>query len=85
MASYTIGIDFGTLSCRALVLDLDSGKVMGNAEHGYHVYEKRLPDGTPLPERIALGDPADHREALKCCVLDATQNTGISSTEVQGN
>lgn len=84
MASYTIGIDFGTLSCRALVLDLDSGKVMGNAEHGYHVYEKSLSDGTPLPERMALGAPTEYLEALGCCIRDVIQNSGISSDDVKG-
>ena len=47
---YTIGIDFGTLSGRAVVVDVRDGHELGEAvyEYPHGVMEKALPCGTAL-------------------------------------
>ena len=42
---YTIGIDYGTLSCRALVMNAETGEALGGSECGYTVYDTALPTG----------------------------------------
>lgn len=62
----TIGIDFGTLSARAVALDTDTGKEVAQAEYPYPhaVMDSSLPDGTVLPPLYALQHPQDYLEAL---------------------
>lgn len=81
---YTIGIDYGTLSCRAAVMDAASGQVLGTGECAYHVYEKALPGGAPLPERMALADPREYLPALQAAVRAALAQAGINSADVAG-
>ena len=61
MGRYAIGFDFGTLSARALLLDLESGQEIADAAEFYPhgVIETALPCGKALPSGWALQDPAD--------------------------
>jgi L-ribulokinase len=57
-----IGIDFGTLSGRAVVVRAADGAELGTGVHEYAggSIERELPvSGEPLPEQWALQDPAD--------------------------
>ena len=64
---YTIGIDFGTLSGRAVLVDAANGHVAAAAVHAYThgVMDTTLPDGTALPDSWALQHPADYLEVLE--------------------
>ena len=86
MKKYTIGIDFGTLSGRALLLDAQSGEVLATSilEYTHGVMDEKLPDGTPLPPRFALQHPSDYIEVLKTTVSDVLDKTGISPKNVVG-
>ncbi|MDK2992302.1 MAG: L-ribulokinase, partial [Clostridiales bacterium] len=59
MAKYTIGIDYGTESARALLLNLDTAEEVAttamNYPHG--VMDERLPNGMALPPDWALQHP----------------------------
>ena len=60
---YTIGVDFGTESGRALVVRVRDGAEMGSAVHQYAdgVIDAHLPgDQTPLPPEWALQNPDDY-------------------------
>ena len=48
-ALYTIGLDYGSLSCRGVLAGLD-GSIAGEAEFCYPhgILDHALPDGTPL-------------------------------------
>ena len=50
-ANFTIGVDFGTLSARAVLADSRDGRILACAESAYAhgVLSEALPCGTPLP------------------------------------
>ena len=66
MPKYAIGIDFGTLSGRAVLADTADGRVIATAEMAYPhaVLDRCLPDGTPLPQGWALQHPQDYMDVL---------------------
>ena len=84
MKRFTIGVDFGTLSCRALVLDAHTGEALGMGECGYHVYDQSIPCGAKLPERAALADPAEYLQALTAAVRGALSHSSVDAQEVAG-
>ena len=84
---YTIGLDFGTLSARAVLLRLSDGKIMAEAEAAYAhgVMDERLPDGSALPGKgWALQDPADYLDCLFACVRTVMEKSGAPPEEVAG-
>ena len=56
MEKYSIGIDFGTLSARAVLVNVKNGKILSESEFIYPhgVIEESMPDGTLLPEGFSL-------------------------------
>ena len=54
MSKYAIGIDYGTLSARALVVEIGTGREVGTAVMAYPhaVMDETLPDGTRLMATI---------------------------------
>ena len=66
MKKYTIGIDFGTLSARAVALELATGKEVAEAvfDYPHGVMDTALPSGKPLPPLFALQHPQDYLDAL---------------------
>lgn len=70
---YTVGIDFGTLSARAVVICAESGVVVSQGECGYSVYQDRLPDETPLPKDMLVADPRQYQCALVASVKEAVR------------
>ena len=83
---YVIGVDFGTLSARALLLDGLTGQTLATADMNYPhaVMDTALPCGTPLPERWALQHPADYVQALGYVIREAVKKGGIKPEEVGG-
>jgi L-ribulokinase len=85
--TYVIGLDFGTLSARALVVRAEDGVEMGSAVHEYPhaVMEQTLASsGAELPPQWALQDPADYIAALQQAVPAAVAAAGIRPDEVVG-
>jgi L-ribulokinase len=85
--SYVVGIDFGTLSARAVVVRAEDGAEMGAAVHEYAhaVMERALASsGAELPPQWALQDPHDYVEALQRAVPAAVATAGIRPDEVVG-
>lgn len=83
---YVVGVDFGTLSGRALVVRVSDGAELGTAVHEYRhgVLESALPSGVPLPPDWALQDPEDYRDVLRHAVPAAVAAAGIDPTRVIG-
>ena len=61
MAEYVLGLDFGSLSARALIMDLKTGKERGAAvcPYPHGILDQALPDGTELPHGFVLQLPED--------------------------
>ncbi|MEU6158587.1 ribulokinase [Streptomyces sp. NPDC047130] len=83
----TVGIDFGTLSGRAVVVRVRDGEELASAVHEYRhgVIEERLP-GTdaPLPPDWALQHPEDWVDVLREAVPAAVAAAGIDPGAVVG-
>jgi L-ribulokinase len=84
---YTVGVDFGTLSARALVVRVRDGAEMGSAVHEYPhaVVDEVLPStGRSLPPDWALQVPEDWRESLRVTVPGALREAKVAVREVIG-
>ena len=82
----TIGIDFGTLSGRAVVVAVADGRELGSAVHQYShaVMSERLPSGGLLPPSWALQAPSDWRDVLARAVPGALAVSGVDPSLVIG-
>lgn len=83
--SYSVGIDFGTESGRAVVVDLDDGRILGSAELAYRhgVMDEHLPGSTDrLPFSSALQDADDYLEILEIAVPEAVRESGVSPEDI---
>lgn len=84
---YTIGIDFGTESGRALLVDTRDGREVATAVHVYRngVIDQHLPDSDrPLPPDWALQDPMDYIAVLQHTIPAVLQASGVTPEEVVG-
>ena len=61
MSKYVIGVDYGTLSGRAVIADAKTGEEKASAvyEYPHAVMDETLPDGTKLGTDWALQQPQD--------------------------
>ncbi len=86
MAKYTIGVDFGTLSGRAVLVSLETGAEIATAvyEYPHKVMETALPCGTLLDKNSALQHPKDYMDALSYTVREVMKTEGVSPAEVVG-
>lgn len=84
---YTIGVDYGTLSGRAVVVRVSDGTELGSAVHAYEhaVVDATLPStGEALPPEWALQVPEDYRQVLRIAVPAAVSAAGIDPADVIG-
>ena len=82
-----IGVDFGTLSGRALVARVNDGAELGWAVHDYRhgVIERSLPGSQrSLPPDFALQVPADYVDVLRNAVPQAIENAGVAPCDIVG-
>lgn len=86
-AACVVGVDFGTLSGRAVVVRVADGAELGGAVHDYAdaVIESALPGtGEPLPPDWALQNPADWRAVLSTAVPAAVAEAGVDPARIIG-
>ncbi|WP_433293483.1 ribulokinase [Actinoplanes sp. CA-030573] len=81
-----VGVDYGTLSGRAVVVRVADGAELGSAVHDYRhaVLTESLPDGTPLGHDWALQVPSDYIDVLKHAVPAAITAAGVDPAHVIG-
>ena len=83
---FTIGIDFGTLSGRAVLVDVASGHVEAAAVRAYThgVMDTALPNGAALPDSWALQHPADYLEVLDDVLPRLLRVSGVKPEQIVG-
>src|ERR687895_742872 len=84
---YVVGVDFGTLSGRAIVARVADGVEVGAAVHEYAhgVIDRVLPaTGAELPPDWALQDPRDYVDVLRRVVPAALAASGVDPADVIG-
>lgn len=84
---FVIGVDYGTLSGRAVVVRVSDGAELGNGvfEYPHAVVSDRLPlTGQRLPADWALQVPNDYRDVLRNAVPAAVADAGINPAQVVG-
>ncbi len=84
---YTLGIDYGTLSARALLVDVTTGEEIAEAlyEYPHGVMDSFLPDHkTKLPPDFALQNPKDYIDALADTVSEILRKTGVNKEDIIG-
>src|SRR3954454_15242142 len=82
-----VGVDFGTLSGRAVVVAVEDGAELGSAVHEFPhaVIDRELPaSGERLPPDWALQDPEDYLEVLREAVPAALRRAGAAAADVIG-
>jgi L-ribulokinase len=84
---YAIGLDFGTESGRAVLVDVTDGREVATAVHTYGdgVIDEVLP-GTDikLPHDFALQNPADYIEVLRVTIPAVLQEGNVDAEDVIG-
>ncbi len=84
---YTIGVDFGTESGRAVVVRISDGAELSSAVYAYpdSVIDDRLPGSDqPLPPEWALQNPDDYLGVYQNAVPQALRNSGVDADDVVG-
>ncbi|MEG3028946.1 MAG: ribulokinase [Oscillospiraceae bacterium] len=86
MAKYTIGVDYGTLSGRAVLVDAITGQEMSHAvyEYPHGVMDEKLPTGEKLSHDWALQHPQDYLDVLAKTIPEVLKKSGVSPQEVIG-
>ena len=83
---YTIGVDFGTLSGRAVLVDTRDGSEVAEAvfDYPHGVIDEQLPSGKKLAPDWALQHPQDYIDVFANTIPAVLKASGIETDEVQG-
>lgn len=89
MSRYAIGVDFGSESGRAILVDVADGRQLATAVYAYSngVIDERLPlpdRDVPLPPDWALQDPEDYLRVLRHTVPAVLRDAGVDAADVIG-
>ena len=83
---YVIGIDYGTLSGRTVLVDTETGKEVAEAtlSYAHGVMDEKLPCGKKLPANYALQHPNDYLEVLRTTVPTVLKQANVNADDVVG-
>ena len=83
---YTIGLDFGTLSGRAVLVDTRDGTEIAESAFDYPhaVMDSHLPSGRKLPPDWALQHPQDYLDTFANTVPAVLRESGVDPADVKG-
>lgn len=86
MKKYTIGVDFGTLSGRAVLVEVNTGEEIMSSVYDYPhaVMDKSLPDGTVLGVDWALQHPQDYLDVFAHTIPELIKATGVAQEDIIG-
>lgn len=83
---YSIGLDFGSLSGRAVLVDLTDGNEVATSvlDYPHAVMSEQLPCGKKLGLDYALQHPQDYLDVLHTTIPDCLRQAGVSASDVVG-
>lgn len=83
---YSIGVDYGTLSGRAVLVDVATGDILATEVLAYPhaVMTDRLPGGASLPPDWALQHPQDYLDVLTTTIPAVLAAAGVEGRQVVG-
>ncbi|MBN1584016.1 MAG: ribulokinase [Anaerolineae bacterium] len=87
MSKYAIGVDFGTESGRALLVDVADGREIATFVHPYadSVIDDTLPtSGAKLPPDFALQNPMDYIATFQTAIPAVLKESGVDPADVIG-
>lgn len=86
MSRYSLGIDFGTLSGRAILVNIETGEEVATAvkEYAHAVMSDTLPSGKKLPPEFALQHPADYIDVLFSVIKECIEKGGVDTSDIIG-
>lgn len=86
MSKYSMGIDFGTLSGRAVIVDIETGeeKATSVCEYKHAVMSDKFVNGESLPADYALQHPQDYLDVLYYIINDSIEKSGVDSKDIIG-
>ena len=86
MAKYAIGVDYGTLSGRALLVDIKTGEELATAvlDYPHSVMDECLPSGRKLGKDWALQHPQDYIDVLTYTIPKVIKDSGVDADDIVG-
>jgi len=83
---YSIGVDFGSLSGRAVLVDLSNGDEIAASmlEYPHAVMSERLPCGTKLGADFALQHPQDYLDVFAKTVSEVISKANVNIEDIVG-
>ncbi|MEH7373541.1 ribulokinase [Neobacillus drentensis] len=87
MVKYSIGVDYGTQSGRAVLVEVGTGREVATAVKPYKhgVMDEFLPNGTTkLEHDWSLQHPADYLEVLQVTIPEVLKSAQVSADDVIG-
>lgn len=86
MERYVIGVDFGTLSGRSVLVRVADGEEVATSvlDYPHGVMDEKLPDGTTLGVDWALQHPDDYMEVFGKTIPEVLRISGVKPEQVIG-
>lgn len=86
MSKYSLGLDFGTLSVRAVLVDIESGEELSSSvsEYAHGIMSAKFLDGSSLPADYALQHPRDYLDSMLFVIREAIEKSGVSPELIVG-
>ena len=75
MSQYTIGLDFGTNSCRCIIIDINNGKEISSYVHNYKFGKNGVITSKKNP-LVARQHPKDYTDSIIKGIKGSIQNAG---------
>ena len=84
--TYTLGLDYGSLSCRGILADIRDGHIIAEEEFSYPhgILTDALPDGPPLSGSWCLQHPSDYLTVLEHIIPQLLKKSGIVPAQIIG-
>ena len=83
----SVGVDFGTASCRAVLVEMTTGRQLATAvaDYPHGVIDRRLPDShVALDADWALQHPGDYLSSMTAAVTAARSEAGVPPEAIAG-